>query len=150
MCIRDRCNILKEIQITSNGSPSVISGLYTGRMATGASADAFEGKLYSGLNVNYYIYISQQRIDGVPLGIALVEIRRQSDDVAMFRYKKITEEPFDTLEFDLTAIEGSGATGTMHADMKSYNIYARYLCDVEKIEDLKMCIRDRHSRKPTK
>ena len=30
-------NILKEIQITSHGSPAVISGLYTGRMATGAT-----------------------------------------------------------------------------------------------------------------
>lgn len=130
------CNILKEIQITSNGSPAVISGLYTGRMATGASADVFEGKLYPELNVNYYIYISQQRIDGVSFGVALVEIRRRSDDVAMFRYQKVTMSPFDTLEFDLTAVEGSGATGTMHADMKSYNIYARYLCDVEKIDDL--------------
>ena len=130
------CNILKEIQITSNGSPSVISGLYTGRMATGASADAFDGKLYPELNVNYYIYISQQRIDGVPFGVALVEIRRRSDGVAMFRYQKVTTSPFDTLEFDLAAVDGSGATGTMHADMKSYNIYARYLCDVEKIDDL--------------
>lgn len=131
------CNILKEIQITSHGSPAVISGLYTGRMATGASADVFEGKLYPELNVNYYIYISQQRISGgLPFGLAIVEIRRQSDDVAMFRYSKVTQEPFDTLEFDLTAVEGSGATGTMHADMKSYNIYARYLCDVEKIDDL--------------
>ena len=131
------CNILKEIQITSNGSPAVISGLYTGRMATGASADVFEGKLYPELNVNYYIYISQQRISGgVPFGIAVVEIRKQSDDTVMFRYQKVTQEPFDTLEFDLTAVEGSGATGTMHADMKSYNIYARYLCDVEKIDDL--------------
>lgn len=130
------CNILKEIQITSNGSPAVISGLYTGRMTTGASADAFKGKLYPELNVSYYIYISQQRMDGVPFGGALVEIRRQSDDVAMFRYQKVTTSPFDTLEFDLTAVEGSGATGTMHADMKSYNIYARYLCDVEKIDDL--------------
>lgn len=131
------CNILKEIQITSNGSPAVISGLYTGRMATGASADTFEGKLYPELNVNYYIYISQQRINGgLPFGIALVEIRRQSNDVAMFRYQKVTQKPFDTLEFDLTAVEGSGATGKMHADMKSYNIYARYLCDVEKIDDL--------------
>lgn len=127
------CNILKEIQIMSNGSPAVISGLYTGRMATGASADTFEGKLYPELNVNYYIYITQQRISGgLPYGLALVEIRRQSDDVAMFRYSKATTSPFDTLEFDLTAVEGSGATGTMHADMKSYNIYARYLCDVEK------------------
>lgn len=131
------CNILKEIQITSNGSPAVISRLYTGRMATGASADVFEGKLYPELNVNYYIYISQQRINGgVPFGIAVVEIRKQSDDTVMFRYKKVTTSPFDTLEFDLTAVEGSGATGTMHADMKSYNIYARYLCDVEKIDDL--------------
>lgn len=131
------CNILKEIQITSNGSPAVISGLYTGRMATGASVDVFEGKLYPELNVNYYIYISQQRINGgLPFGIAVVEIRKQSDDTVMFRYQKVTQEPFDTLEFDLTAVEGSGATGTMHADMKSYNIYARYLCDVEKIDDL--------------
>lgn len=130
------CNILKEIQITSHGSPAVISGLYTGRMATGASANNFEGKLYSELNVNYYIYILQQRIGGLPFGAVAVEIRKQSDDTAMFRYTKTTTSPFDTLEFDLTAVEGSGATGTMHADMKSYNIYARYLCDVEKIDDL--------------
>lgn len=130
------CNILKEIQITSHGSPAVISGLYTGRMATGASANNFEGKLYPELNVNYYIYILQQRIGGLPFGAVAVEIRKQSDDTAMFRYTKTTTSPFDTLEFDLTAVEGSGATGTMHADMKSYNIYARYLCDVEKVDDL--------------
>lgn len=130
------CNILKEIQITSHGSPAVISGLYTGRMATGASANNFEGKLYPELNVNYYIYITQQRIDGLPFGAVSVEIRKQSDDTVMFSYTKSTTSPFDTLEFDLTAVEGSGATGTMHADMKSYNIYARYLCDVEKIDDL--------------
>ena len=130
------CNILKEIQITSHGSPAVISGLYTGRMATGASANNFEGKLYPELNVNYYIYITQQRIDGLPFGAVAVEIRKQSDDTVMFSYTKSTTSPFDTLEFDLTAVKGSGATGTMHADMKSYNIYARYLCDVEKIDDL--------------
>lgn len=130
------CNILKEIQITSHGSPAVISGLYTGRMATGATPGVFTGNLYPELNVNYYIFISQQTIDVTPFGIALVEIRRRSDDVAMFRYQKATTAPFDTLEFDLTAVEGSGATGTMHADMKSYNIYARYLVDVDKIGDL--------------
>lgn len=131
------CNILKEIQITSNGSPAVISGLYTGRMSTSVSPDEFMGDLYPELNVNYYIHIAQNRVmGGLPIGLAGVEIRRRSDDVAMFRYKKTTQEPFDTLEFDLTAVEGSGAKGTMHADMKSYNIYARYLCDVEKIDDL--------------
>lgn len=131
------CNILKEIQITSHGSPAVISGLYIGRMSTDVSSDEFMGDLYPELNVNYYIHIAQKRVaGGLPIGLAGVEIRRRSDDVAMFRYTKITQEPFDTLEFDLTAVEGSGATGTMHADMKSYNIYARYLVDVDKIDDL--------------
>lgn len=130
------CNILKEIQITSHGSPAVISGLYTGRMATGATPGTFTGNLYPELNVNYYIFISQQTINSTPFGIAIVEIRKRSDDTVMFRYTKATQEPFDTLEFDLTAVEGSGATGTMHADMKSYNIYARYLVDVDKIGDL--------------
>lgn len=130
------CNILKEIQITSHGSPVVISGLYSGRMATGATPGTFTGNLYPELNVNYYIFISQQTMEGIPFGIAIVEIRKRSDDTVMFRYTKATQGPFDTLEFDLTAVEGSGATGTMHADMKSYNIYARYLVDVDKIDDL--------------
>lgn len=131
------CNILKEIYITpNNGSPAIISGLYTGRMVTGSSVDTFQGKLYPELNVNYYIYIAQKRVDGLPIGTVAVEIRKQSDDTAMFRYTKTSTSPFDTLEFDLTAVEGSGATGTMHADMKSYNIYARYLLDVEKIDNL--------------
>ena len=130
------CNILKEIQITSHGSPAVISGLYSGRMATGATPGTFTGNLYPELNVYYYIFISQQTIEGTPFGIAIVEIRKRSDDTVMFRYTKATQGPFDTLEFDLTAVEGSGATGTMHADMKSYNIYARYLVDVDKIDDL--------------
>jgi hypothetical protein len=130
------CNILKEIQITSHGSPAVISGLYSGRMATGATPGTFTGNLYPELNVNYYIFISQQTIEGTPFGIAIVEIRKRSDDTVMFRYAKATQGPFDTLEFDLTAVEDSGATGTMHADMKSYNIYARYLVDVDKIDDL--------------
>lgn len=130
------CNILKEIQITPNGSPSAIGGLYSGRMKTFANANNFEGNLYPELNVDYYIYISQQKIEGLPFGGVIAEIRKRSDDTVMFRYSKATISPFDTLEFDLTAVEGSGATGTMHADMKSYNIYARYLCDVEKIDDL--------------
>lgn len=131
------CNILKEIYITpNNGFPAIISGLYTGRMVTGSSVDTFQGKLYPELNVNYYIYIAQKRVGGLPIGAVAVEIRKQSDDTAMFRYTKTSTSPFDTLEFNLTAVEGSGARGKMHASMKSYNIYARYLLDVEKIDNL--------------
>lgn len=130
------CNILKEIQVTANGTPSDIAGLYTGRMATGSSDNTFSGNLFSENNNLYYIHITQQKIKGTPFGLALVEIRRRSDDFTLFIYSKTTTSPFDTLEFDLTPANGSSATGTMHANMKSYNIYARYLCDVERINDL--------------
>lgn len=130
------CNILKEIRVTANGTPSDIAGLYTGRMATDPSTDTFSGNLFQANNNLYYIHITQQKINETPFGVAMVEIRRRSDDVVLFVYVKATTSPFDTLEFDFVPANGSSATGTMHADMKSYNIYARYLCDVEKINDL--------------
>lgn len=130
------CNILKEIRVTANGTPSDIAGLYTGRMTTDSSTDEFSGNLFRANNNLYYIHIRQQKFNGMPVGLASVAIRRRSDDVTLFLYSKATTSPFDTLEFDLVPTEGSSATGTMHADMKGYNIYARYLCDVEKINDL--------------
>lgn len=130
------CNILKEIRVTANGTPSDIAGLYTGRMATDSSTDTFSGNLFPANNDLYYIHMTQKGIGGLPVGVAMVDIRRRSDDVVLFVYVKATTSPFDTLEFDFVPANGSSATGTMHADMKGYNIYARYLCDVEKINDL--------------
>lgn len=130
------CNILKEIRVTANGTPSDIAGLYTGRMATDSSTDSFSGNLFPANNDLYYIHITQQKFGNLPVGLATVDIRRRSDDFVLFVYVKATTSPFDTLEFDFAPANGSSATGTMHADMKSYNIYARYLCDVEKINDL--------------
>lgn len=130
------CNILKEIRVTANGTPSDIAGLYTGRMTTDSSTDTFSGNLFPANNDLYYIHIAQQKKDDLPFGLATVDIRRRSDDSVLFVYVKATTSPFDTLEFDFVPANGSSATGTMHADMKSYNIYARYLCDVEKINDL--------------
>lgn len=129
------CNILKEIRVTANGTPSDIAGLYTGRMAMDSSTDTFSGNLFPANNNLYYIHITQQRINGLPVGLATVDIRRRSDDFVLFVYVRTTTSPFDTLEFDFVPANGSSATGTMHADMKSYSIYARYLCDVERIND---------------
>lgn len=130
------CNVLKEIRITGNSNPNV-NGLYAGRMAEGDNPSSLTGKLYSPDNNNYYIRITQGKFQGTPFGFVSVAIVRISDGKDLFLYTKRTEgEPFDNLEFDIPAADGSGATGTAHADMKSYNIYARYLCDVEKIDDL--------------
>lgn len=130
------CNILKEIRVTANGTPSDIAGLYTGRMATDSGTDSFSGNLFQENNDLYYIHITQQKFGNLPVGLAKVDIRRRSDDFVLFVYVKATTSPFDTLEFDFAPADGSSATGTMHADMKGYNIYARYLCDVERINDL--------------
>lgn len=130
------CNVLKEIRITGNSNPNV-NGLYAGRMVEGDNPSSLTGKLYSPDNNNYYIRITQGKFQGTPFGFVSVAIVRISDGKDLFLYTKRTEgEPFDNLEFDIPAADGSGATGTAHADMKSYNIYARYLCDVEKIDDL--------------
>lgn len=130
------CNVLKEIRITGNSNPNV-NGLYAGRMVEGDNPSSLTGKLYSPDNNNYYIRITQGKFQGTPFGFVSVAIVRISDGKDLFLYTRRTEgEPFDNLEFDIPAADGSGATGTAHADMKSYNIYARYLCDVEKIDDL--------------
>lgn len=130
------CNVLKEIRITGNSNPNV-NGLYAGRMADSDNSSSLTGKLYSSDNNNYYIRITQGKFQGTPFGFVSVAIVRISDGKDLFLYTRRTEgEPFDNLEFDIPAADGSGATGTAHADMKSYNIYARYLCDVEKIDNL--------------
>lgn len=130
------CNVLKEIRITGNSNPNV-NGLYAGRVADGDNSSSLTGKLYSSDNNNYYIRITQGKFRGTPFGFVSVAIVRISDGKDLFLYTRRTEgEPFDNLEFDIPAADGSGATGTAHADMKSYNIYARYLCDVEKIDNL--------------
>lgn len=129
------CNILKEINITSNGTPSDVAGLYSGKMSFKTGDNYFDGNLETDSS-NYYIYYKQFLKAGIPVGIVHVEIRRKSDDQKLFEFTSIEEGEFDNVEFDLTAVAGSGATGTMHAEMGTYNIYARYLCDVEKIYDL--------------
>lgn len=130
------CNVLKEIRITGDINPNV-NGLYTGRLTEADEPGSLTGKLYSSDNNDYYIDVSQGKIQGTPSGVVSVAIVRISDDKILYSYKRFTAgEPFDILEFDILAVDGSGVTGAVHADMKSYNVYARYLCDVDKIDDL--------------
>lgn len=130
------CGILKEVQITAKGTPSDIAGLYSGKMNMSRTrANEFTGNMYSSTNTKYYVYVSQDSVEGTPIGRTTVEIRRRSDNVVLFRFQESQRFP-DIYEFDMNAVSGSGATGTMHANMKTYNVYARYLLDVDKIDDL--------------
>lgn len=129
------CNLLKEINVTGSSNPNV-NGLYAGRMSIGAN-NTFTGTLYPNNNNGFTIRASQEYQPPF-FGIINYEIVRTSDNVVLFSYGSVSSgnQPWDNAEFDFTAVSGSGASGTPHAEMTTYNIYARYLCDVEKIDDL--------------
>lgn len=129
------CNLLKEINVTGSSNPNVY-GLYAGRMSIGAN-NTFTGTLYPNNNNGFTIRASQEYQPPF-FGIINYEIVRTSDNVVLFSYSRVSSgnQPWDNAKFDFTAVSGSGASGTPHAEMTTYNIYARYLCDVEKIDDL--------------
>lgn len=129
------CNLLKEINVTGSSNPNV-NGLYAGRMSIGAN-NMFTGTLYPNNNNGFTIRVSQKYKPPF-FGIINYEIVRTSDNVVLFSYSRASSgnQPWDNAKFDFTAVSGSGASGTPHAEMTTYNIYARYLCDVEKINNL--------------
>lgn len=130
------CNLLKEINVTGSSNPNV-NGLYVGRMSI-SGTNQFTGNLYpSGGTSGYYIRASQQYQPPF-WGLITYEIVRSSDNVVLFRYTNVSpgNQPFDNVEFDFTAVSGSGSSGTPHAEMATYNIYVRYLLDVETISGL--------------
>ena len=129
------CNMLKEIQITmSSGASDNATGLYTGRMTMGEN-NTFTGTLTPQTATGYRIVASQ--VYNPPFwGIVNYSIVRTSDNVVVYSYSFVSPGniPWDNATFNMTA--QNGATGTANADMKTYNIYVRYLLDVETIAGL--------------
>lgn len=127
------CNILKEINVTSNGTPADIAGLYSGKMTFESNTGKYKGNMYRLDSNKYYIYYEQEMHQSIPIGSVHIEIRRSSDNQPLFFFDKHVQGSFDNEEYDFTPVGGSGSTGAMHAEMATYNIYARLLCDVESI-----------------
>lgn len=129
------CNLLKEINVTGSSTPNV-NALYVGRMSVTGN-NVFTGTLRPEISNGYYIRASQQYQPPF-WGVITYEIVRSSDNVVLFRYKNISpgNQPFDNVKFDFTTVSGSGSSGTPHAEMATYNIYARYLLDVTTIQGL--------------
>ena len=129
------CNLLKEVNVTGSTNPNV-NALYSGRMSIGAN-NTFTGTLYPNVSNGYYIRASQ--VYSPPFwDVITYEFVRSSDSVVVYRYSYISpgNRPEDNLDFDAPAVEGSGATGSAHCEMATYSVYARYLCDVDKINDV--------------
>lgn len=129
------CNMLKEMKVTVNGSPTAINGLYTGRMSL--SGSNFTGTLYPDTVTGYYITVAM--VYQPPFfGIVQCKIIRSSDGAEMFYYQTNVggSGVWDNLDFNMSANTANGASGTARVEMATYNIYVRYLLDVDKISDL--------------
>lgn len=135
------CNLLKEINVTVNGTPLAASGLYTGRLSieNDGGSQLFRGTLRAN-NSNYYLEITQVRFNaggGIwTFGQFLCQLKRTSDNVVLFEYSdaSIGGTNYDNLDFTMNPL--NGATGTASAEMATYRIYARYLLDVDSIRGL--------------
>ena len=126
--------ILKEIEITSDGGLDDASGTYTGRMyITDEQQQLYAGYLYE-KNGNYYIDVeafsgTMPSSGGTIRWSTVICKLCRIDGTELYVYQ--TSGEFDALEFQMTPISGSGMSGKMNADMYTYNIYARILCDVD-------------------
>lgn len=122
------CNLLKEINVTSDSNPDVKS-LYVGDMSV--SGNNFTGFLYPTTANGYYIRATQQYHPPF-WGVITYDIIRSLDGAVLFRYQNVNPGlyPFEDVDFDFSPVYGSGAMGNPHAEMKTYSVYARYLLDV--------------------
>ena len=133
------CNIIKQINITSvelnPPTPSDVTGLYFGSMSYLTAPNRYQGRLYRQDNSDYYIEISQIMEGAYPHGSVSVRLYRTSDSTMLFFYNHDnTDEPFDTETFSMTSDPAGGAAGALNASMTSYNVYGRFLCDVDSID----------------
>lgn len=129
------CNMLKEMNVKVNGSPTAINGLYVGRMSL--SGNNFTGSLYPDTTTGYYITVAMQYLPPW-FGIVQCKIIRSSDGAEMFTYETNVggSGVWDNLDFTMSANTANGATGTAIVEMATYNIYVRYLLDVMQIQGL--------------
>lgn len=132
------CNLLKEINVTVEGTPLEASGLYVGRLVitTDSGGQSFKGILRQSNNNDYYLDVTQTRIGtggNWLFGHFICELKRTSDNVVLFNYENISTggTNYDNLDFDMNP--QNGATGVAHSEMATYKIYARYLLDVETV-----------------
>ncbi len=123
------CNKLREINITVSGAPVAANGLYVG----GVNKTTGYGTLYPNTNNGYRLTIGSFTYDdgmGGTYSQDECRIIRVSDSAVMFSAVMPGAENAD---FTLAAVTG---TGTAAAELATYNVYARYLLDVDTIQGL--------------
>lgn len=135
------CSRSVEIRVTG-GSPDV-SGLYLGRLTYAEEKDdddvwhhIWRGNLYTEGNNDYYIRVIEDRSEGFYYSYQW--IRKTADDPGldedndMFYHE--TGEELENSDFTFNPMPGqSVATGNPSGELAVYDIYARFLLDVDAI-----------------
>lgn len=131
-----QCNALKEMKLSINGEPKAAEAIYVGKMIETQSG--YTCSLTPSTPNGYRIQTDMTFVPGSGSHISIsCYIIRTSDDQRMFSYLSRVGDyaDWDDLDFTLNPEPGSGASGTASIQMKTYNIYARYLLDVDSIDD---------------
>lgn len=121
---------LIEIQVTGiNGAPSSYNGLYVGSLYAGSDGIQYTGDFRASGSSNYIHY--EKRVGGALGG----EFYYFYDENNTLLYSYQGNGDISTKTITVPNYHGAAA-GSLTFDIKRYEVWARYLLDVEKIDDL--------------
>lgn len=124
---------LVEIQVTGiSGAPNTYNGLYTGKIVDGDAAQGieFEGNFYA---TGKTMYIHYEKWTGSAGGFVFYNFYEQTNGKLLYTLQ--TNSPIGTKTITIPNNNGAAA-GSLSFDMRYYNVWMRYLLDVDKIVDL--------------
>lgn len=128
---------LKEVVVTPSGSgvyPLLVCTTYKGMINKIADGKTFEGKLLPADPVGFYMYVKQVYQGLGDYNAITYEIRQESTDNVYFRYSNISGgKDYDNATFTMDS-QSPYAQGKVQADLTTYNMYVRYMLDVDTID----------------
>lgn len=114
-------------RVETQGSPT-IPDVYMG------AAPSVEGNSYSFTNGTHRLVYTYDTTGGV--ATQTWQIVRVSDSVVMWQYQQTGQPTVGDKTITLTAVSGSGASGSVKLYIHDVPVYARYICDVETINSV--------------
>lgn len=138
-------NMLVRIELTAKSTGDdypypTAPGVYCGKMAlietpsTDGVYRVMRGRLEQADATSlYYILITQEMQENEPTGKVMIQVVRKSDNTVSFEYVRSSTGMLDSLDFIMV---DSTTLWTIQASLIAKGIYARYLCDVDKVGDL--------------
>ena len=130
-------DMLKEVTVTAEGgAPAGASGLYTGRMTmrNDGGMTVWEGTMAAGADGAYTLTFQQYIIGSAWMFSAVATAAGSETPLYSFGLEAIGDVSLAGYDFEMTPAAGSGMSGSLQCHMATYNVFARYLCDVERFE----------------